>query len=257
MEHDRPGGRVRRNGVTAADPGHTGAVFSADPTAVEWFSGRILEACRETSPARVLEIGSGDGSLLASLARHLPRASFLGVDLSDANCAAATRAIAATPDHNRIAFLQADYMSVDVGHFDLVVAYSSLQGIDATTGELTRKLAHDTAAGGRIVHATPYRCAYNSALNGVRAALRQVRGGATDHMILMVARLLHPDQPDGMLRERVDYMYLVLRHYEDDLRAALQARGFHLETADNAPHTSVGQPKHRLAVMSSLSRIDH
>jgi len=49
-------------------------------------------------------------------------------------------------------------------------------------------------------------------------------------------------------------MYLVLRHDEDALRAALQRQGFALAHAGPAPHTSIGQPKHRLAIMSAPPR---
>jgi hypothetical protein len=73
-------------------------------------------------------------------------------------------------------------------------------------------------------------------------------------MILAAARMLHPDQPTAMLRERVDYMYIVLRHDEDSLRAALERRGFTLAHTEAAPHTSFGQPKHRLAIMTAPAR---
>ena len=84
--------------------------------------------------------------------------------------------------------------------------------------------------------------------------LRVLRGHATDRMILMTARALHPDQPRATLMERVDYMYLLLRHCEDGLRAALEQRGLRLDRIEDAPHTSLGQPKHRLAVMSASVR---
>ena len=44
-------------------------------------------------------------------------------------------------------------------------------------------------------------------------------------------------------------MYLVLRHDEDGLRVALSRHGFELTRIEAAPHTSLGQPKHRFAVM--------
>jgi len=239
--------------VTAAGPAHD-AVFGADPTHVRWFTERIVTSLGGADPTRVLDIGCGDGSLLVRLAEAMPRSSFLGVDLSEGNIAAATAAISRSPDRGRIAVVRDDYMTLDPGRFDLIVASSSLQGIDASSEQLAAKIARDAAADGRLIHVTPYRCFYNMALNAVRAGLRQARGTATDRMILSVARILHPGQPDARLRERVDYMYLVLRHYEDGLRDALHARGFHLVATEPAPHTSLGQPKHRLAVMSAPSR---
>jgi SAM-dependent methyltransferase len=239
--------------VTAAGPAHD-AVFGADPAHVRWFTGRIVTSLGGADPTRVLDIGCGDGSLLVRLAAAMPRSSFLGVDLSEGNIAAATAAISGSPDRGRIAVARDDYMTLDAGQFDVIVASSSLQGIDASSEQLAAKIARDAAADGRLIHVTPYRCLYNMALNAVRAGLRQARGTATDRMILSVARILHPGQPDARLRERVDYMYLVLRHYEDGVRDALLARGFHLVATEPAPHTSLGQPKHRLAVMSAPSR---
>jgi SAM-dependent methyltransferase len=234
----------------------TPRVFGADPAHVRWFGGRILDAVRGVPPGRVLDIGCGDGSLILYLVEALPRARFVGVDLSDANIARAEAAVAGSRHRDRVSFVHGDYVTLDAGRFDLIVASSSLQGMEPTSDALAAKLAGDTAPGGLIVHVTPYRCTYNTALNAVRRMLRLVRGSATDHMILGIARVLHPGQPRARLHERVEYMYLVLRHYEDDLRAALIRHGFHLIGTQPAPHTSPGQPWHRLAVMSAPAAID-
>jgi SAM-dependent methyltransferase len=241
--------------VRAAGVAHARAVFGADPAHVRWFGERIVGALRGASPRRVLDIGCGDGSLVLHLADAMPQASFVGVDLLEGNIAAASAAVSRSPNRGRIALAHDDYLRLDAGAFDLVVASSSLQGIDAASNQLAAKIVRDVAAGGRLIHVTPYRCFYNTALNAVRIGLRHVRGPATDRMILAVARLLHPGQPHQMLHERVDYMYLVLRHYEDDLRAAFRIHGFQLVSIERAPHTSLGQPKHRLAVMSAPSRV--
>jgi len=84
--------------------------------------------------------------------------------------------------------------------------------------------------------------------------LRAMRGASTDHMILLIARLLHRRHSRAYLAQRVNYMYLVIRNYEDDLRSALERRGFALDRIEDAPHASIGQPKHRLAVMSAPAR---
>jgi trans-aconitate methyltransferase len=216
--------------------------FTADPAHVAWFGARILDA-QPSPPQRVLDIGCGDGALLRYLADAFPAAMLTGVDLAEGFAPA-----------GRIAFVRGDYLTLDAGRFDLIVASSSLQGINATTEAVAAKLARDLAPGGRLMHVTPYRCLYNRALNTSRRLLRMMRGSVTDHMILMTARALHPDQPRAKLVERVDYMYLILRHYEDDLRAALEPRGLRLDRLEAAPHTSPGQPKHRLAVMSAPAR---
>ena len=254
MGHRRSNRGVRGEAVTATRSAHATPSFGADPAQVRWFAGHVVESLGGAAPPRVLDIGCGDGALILHLAQVMPRSSFLGVDLSDANIAAATAAIAQSPHRSRLAAVRNDYLQLDVGPFDLLLASSSLQGIDATSQQLADKLAHDMAAGGRLIHVTPYRCLYNTALNSVRRGLRPMRSAVTDRMILTVAHLLHPDHPYSMLRERVDYMYLVLRHYEDDVRAAMRLHDFQLVAAEPAPHTSLGQPKHRFAVMSAPPR---
>jgi SAM-dependent methyltransferase len=245
---------VRREPVTAARPAHANASFGADPAHVHWFAEHVVQSLGGAAPPRVLDIGCGDGSLIRHLADVMPRSSFLGVDLSGANITAATAAISRSPHRSRLAVVRNDYLELDARPYDLLIASSSLQGLDATSPQLADKLAHDVVAGGRLIHVTPHRCLYNTALNIVRGGLRQMRGAATDRMILTIARMLHPGHPSSMLRERVDYMYLVLRHYEDDVRAAMRLRDFQLVAAEPAPHTSLGQPKHRFAVMSAPSR---
>jgi SAM-dependent methyltransferase len=218
------------------------ARFSADPAHVTWLGTRIVRWVA-SPPRRVLDIGCGDGALLLYLAGAFPGASLVGVDLSASGLV-----------RDRLTLIRGDYLTTDAGRFDLVVASSSLQGIEAATDALAGKLARDVAPGGRFMHVTPYRSPYNHALNALRRGLRPMRGTVTDRMILTMARVLHPDQPRAKLMERVEYMYLILRHYECTLRAALERRGFVLEHTEQAPHTSPGQPQHRFAVMSAPAR---
>ena len=232
--------------MTAA-PADYAASFSADPAHVQWLGERILAAATGRSPQRLLDIGCGDGSLLAFLANAWPNTECVGVDRSEQNVTLAR--MRAPGESIRVILHHADYLQLRAGRFDLVIASSTLQAIDSPLSVLADKLADDVAAGGLLIHVTPYRCAYNSALNAMRRALRLVRGAPTDHLILAAARVLHPREPREKLRERLAYMYMRLRHYEDDLRAALARRAFSLIDMDPAPHTSPGQPKQRLAIM--------
>src|SRR5258706_9743074 len=158
----------------------TPGVFSADPAHVRWFGERILDAVGGIPPNRVLDIGCGDGSLILYLAKALPHASFVGVDLSEANVGRAEAAVTESPHRHRIAIVNDDYLKLDAGHFDLIVASSSLQGMEATSDSLAAKLARDAAAEGRLIHVTPYRCLYNTMLNAGRKGLREVRETTTD-----------------------------------------------------------------------------
>jgi SAM-dependent methyltransferase len=188
------------------------------------------------------------------LAEALPAASLVGVDLSGANVDLATTAIDRSPHRDRVRVVHGDYLALDAGRFDLVVSSSALQGIEATPERIAAAIARDLAPCGRLVHVTPHRCRYNRTLNIVRALLRAVRGAPTDRMILLMARLLHRGHSRAYLAQRVDYMYLVIRTCEEDLRSALERHGFALEHVEDAPHTSIGQPRHRLAVMSAPGR---
>jgi SAM-dependent methyltransferase len=228
--------------------------FSADPAHVTWFGHRILKALSSTLPHRVLDIGCGDGAVLLYLADALPAASLVGVDISETNIVSATAAIERSPHRDRVRAVHGDYLTLDAGRFDLVVSSSALQSIDATAERLAASIARDVAPSGRLVHVMPHRCRYNDVLNAVRTILRAMRGSSTDHMILMAARLLHRGHSRAYLAQRVNYMYLIIRIYEDELRSALERRGFALDHVENAPHTSLGQPKHRLAVMSAPAR---
>ena len=227
-----------------------GGIFNPDLDQVRWLGERVLRSLAGVTPPRVLDIGCGDGTLLLHLAAMIPGASFVGVDLSRANIAAATTAVAGSIHRSRITLACEDYLKFDAGRFGLIVASSSLQAITGTTEELAAKLAGDLVPEGQLVHVTPYRCAYNSGLNVARRLLRRWRGTATDRMILAAARWLHPSYPIDRLRQRVDYMYLVIRRHEDALRAALERHGLQMIAGELAPHTSLGQPKHRFVVMT-------
>jgi trans-aconitate 2-methyltransferase len=236
--------------VSADSEASSSQLFVADPAQVEWLGSRIVNAIATRPPGRVLDIGCGDGSLLAYLANALPGAELVGVDLSQVNVAAARARLEATG--SRVTLEEGDYLKLQAGRFDLVVASSTLQGIRTSTRDLAAKLASDIAPGGRLIHVTPSRCSYNAALNLVRRVLRLMRGSLTERLILTVARVLHRRQPVDQLRQRVSYMYLVLRHNEDTLRAELETRHhFRVLGLQAAPHTSLGQPRHRLAILSA------
>ena len=144
--------------MSADSESSSSALFVADPAQVRWLGQRVLAAVGTRPHGRILDIGCGDGSLLAYLANALQGAEFVGIDLSEANVAAARARLAAAPTRFRIALECGDYLVLEAGRFDVVVASSTLQGIGGTTGDLAAKIAADVAPGGLLIHCTPSRC---------------------------------------------------------------------------------------------------
>jgi hypothetical protein len=67
--------------------------------------------------------------------------------------------------------------------------------------------------------------------------------------ILAIASSLHPEASDARSRQALEYMSRPLVHAEDALRRCLIARGFAVAQLRPLPPTSIGQLKHRLAVL--------
>ena len=83
-------------------------------------------------PVRILDIGSGPGDLAIEIARRLPEASFIGVDLAQAMIDIAGRSARAAGLQTRIVFEFADaaLLPVDDGSIDVVVSSLSLHHWD-------------------------------------------------------------------------------------------------------------------------------
>lgn len=236
---------------TRTDASFANARFAANQDQVQWFAQRIVRALAAETPARILDIGCGDGSLLIHLADLVPGATLVGVDVSAANIASAGRAVEQRKLTSRITLMHADFLSCDAGRFDALVAYSSLQFMPASTAALAATLMRSLHPSGRIIHATPYACTFNTLLNSARQVLRRVRNPALDAILLAGGRALHPGAPAARVRQAIDYMYRPIVHYEDAIRSALVECGLHVVHTEPVRHGSLGQPKHRLAVMGS------
>lgn len=202
--------------------------------------------------SRVLDVGCGTGAQILHLASELPNASFVGIDISAANIERARRDAAAGSLSQRVKFEAADYMRFLADPYDVVIADSSIQWIEAEADVVIGKLAADIRPGGLFVLTMPTECLYNDLLLAVRKALRAVRGPLTDKSVLAAARLLHGRRHDDeFLRQRVDYMYWIpYRLWGDDLRALFLGGGlFALEREESLPRDSLGQPKHCAVVL--------
>jgi SAM-dependent methyltransferase len=208
---------------------------------------RYVEARR---PLRVLDVGCGTGGQLLDLARALPRATLVGVDLSPANIEAARAARRRSPLGRRVEFVCGDYLALRMGPFDLIVSDTTLHLIPAPTETLYARLSGDLRPGGFLFQCMPYACWYNRALGLARSVLRVGRGRWTDALLFRAGRLLHGrDFSDEAIRERLCYMYLLPYRYDGPALRRL-ARSFGLQAIGQhaVPHASLAKPRHRTAV---------
>lgn len=83
-------------------------------TAVEWFAGR--------PPARILDLGTGPGTLLLAALDEWPEATGLGIDASETALGYARRNGEALGMAERAAFRAGDWTAGVDGRFDLILA---------------------------------------------------------------------------------------------------------------------------------------
>lgn len=84
--------------------------------ALAWLQRRALPR------PRIVDVGAGSGAIAIVLARHLPDAQVLAIDLSAEALQVARRNIARLGLAGRIALLQADLLAALDGAFDLIAA---------------------------------------------------------------------------------------------------------------------------------------
>jgi trans-aconitate 2-methyltransferase len=97
---------------------------------------------------RVLDLGCGDGTITAEIARRVRRGSVLGVDASSAMVAFARERFPGTT-HSNLSFQLGDVAQLDVGNrFDLVVSFNCLHWVRDQAAAL-RGIHAALAAAGR------------------------------------------------------------------------------------------------------------
>jgi SAM-dependent methyltransferase len=223
--------------------------FTAPPARRTPLVREVVRRLGPESKARILDLGCGSGTDLLAIASALPRVRLTGIDTSVDNVSSARERVEQAGLADRLTFEVGDYLETALGPFELIMSDSVLQNVDATDDALYTKLAGDLAPRGWLIASMPFDCPYNRLLWIMRRVLRRFQGPRTDRLLLRLARLLHPGWDAALLAERVPYMYL-LPHRLDGamLRSGLSSRGFVLLESATLPHTSLGQPRHRLSV---------
>ena len=91
-------------------------------------------------PARVLDVGCGTGWSTIALARALPDATVVGVDLDEASVREAARNAKATGLDDRVRFTHADAAGAAAGEpgYDLACVFEALHDMGDPVGALTR-----------------------------------------------------------------------------------------------------------------------
>jgi SAM-dependent methyltransferase len=225
------------------------AVFHGDWGRCERVANVAVECVATGTPLSILEIGCGTGEQLVSLARKFPDAHLTGVDISSPNIVIAQDLVRRENLSGRIEVIQADYLTRQLGNFDLIVSYSTLSLIPASDSVLFSKLANELAPGGIFINVIPFECFYNRALLLVRRMFRACRGKLTDALVLQAGKLLTRNKlSEPQLREQMIYMYMLPERIEgrEMHKMLAQLYGFRLEREQHEPHTSVAQLKHLL-----------
>jgi len=232
-------------------PGYSGT-FAPPEERVQLFLQRVLPYIQAQEPLQVLDIGCGTGQHLAALARALPQARLTGIDISVANIHAAEATIRILHEGHRLTFLAKDFREMPDQPFHLIISDSVFHLINAPTETLFRKVANCLIPGGILACTLPYNCWFNRSLWALRRLFRGISGFWTDSFILVVAKCLHGQRySEEFLRERLAYMYILPYCFDGpQLRGLLlEELGFALLAAQNLPHTSLAQPKHRLLIL--------
>jgi SAM-dependent methyltransferase len=201
---------------------------------------------------RLLDLGTGTGSLVFRLAETLPAATLIGIDVSAANIRVAAAQKAGRPAAANVRFETANYLEYAAEPFDAIVADGVLHLIPGDTTALLRKLANDLRPGGLLICSMPFDCLYNRVFAIVRMALRPLRSRWLDALILHAGRLVHGrEMDDNGLRERVGYMYIPpARMMSEALTAIAASAGMRIVTQYAVKSTSLAQLRYRTTVFA-------
>jgi len=127
---------------------HAG-IYDASRWAFLFGRNAMVEQVAALRPQRILEVGCGTGRNLARLARALPAAELVGVDLSPAMLDRAQKHLAPLGTRCRLRAGELPLPSSD-GQFDIVIAAYVLSMADEGLDVLLHQMRAVCAPGGRI-----------------------------------------------------------------------------------------------------------
>jgi trans-aconitate methyltransferase len=201
------------------------------------------------TPVRLLDIGCGSGGLVFELARQLPNATVIGVDVSPVNV---ERAISETPGSaaDRVRFVPADYMSVTFEPCDMIIAYSSLQYFAVDDVSLFTKIAAELRPRGLLICAMPVDTLRNRCVERARRTLRRVRTTSLEDSLLRAALLVGRRHSEAFIRQRLPYLTVKTHRFHGDrLDAVLSAHaGLQLAEVLPDPQPSVLRMPHEVRI---------
>lgn len=231
------------------DAGMERLTFTAQDGRIGRFGELCLQYLPQERPCRVLDLGCGTGAQIFYLLDRLPLAQFVGLDISKDNIAAA-RSEAERRGDDRVQFVLANYLDWDTEPFDAILSDSVLQLIAGSDERLYRKLENNLRPQGRLLISLPDDRLYNRVLWGFRRAIRPFRGLLFEPVLLGLAKIIHPDWPTDLLRQRIPYLYMLPVRYDGAaMRTALTEEcGLMLLADVSLPWESPAKARHRLIV---------
>jgi release factor glutamine methyltransferase len=145
---------IRRRGASEAVQYIIGTVefyglnFKVNPSVLiprpetELLIEKILESLNKNDSLKILDIGTGSGNIAVSLAKHLPNAEIVAIDISDAAIQTAKENSELNNIDGQISFCKLDIISGNLqknNNFDLIVSnppYVSLKDYSGLSPEL-------------------------------------------------------------------------------------------------------------------------
>lgn len=83
---------------------------------------RVLDLCRAAATPRIVDVGTGSGAIVVTLAKHLPRATFAATDVSAAALEVARANAVRHGVADRITFFHGDLLADAAGPWDVIVS---------------------------------------------------------------------------------------------------------------------------------------